>query len=234
MTDLREKHTLDVTPMAVSQALGEMHLRIAELEVQSKELVSNENYQSQDIVGRARKEDLAKLEQRVMMLETALQIQRAVFEIHVTEARTPRPIVDATKRCNEAFYRADKVSELDAAYTERNRLVALLARIYPSGIRKTAIEGWDPCWHHCVFIDTPEGQLSWHYHDRDAELFAGLPPYTKEWDGHSSPEKYERLWQLTMRNAKSRDGYREGFKLGYDAGRAQGRKDIEHLRGKMP
>ena len=84
------------------------------------------------------------------------------------------------------------------AYAERNRLVALLARLYPSGIRKTEIPEWEPCWHNCVFIDTPEGQLSWHYHDREADLFADLKPYEKPWDGHSTPEKYARLWRLTM------------------------------------
>lgn len=85
----------------------------------------------------------------------------------------------------------------DEAYAERNQLVAFLASRYPSGIRPTAIEGWDPCWHGCVFIDTPEGQLSWHYHDREADLFAHLPAYDKPWDGHTTPEKYERLWRLT-------------------------------------
>lgn len=84
----------------------------------------------------------------------------------------------------------------DDAFTERNRLVAALARHYPSGLRRTAIEGWDPEWHGCVFIDTPEGQLSWHYHDRDAHLFAGLPPYESPWDGHTTPEKYARLARL--------------------------------------
>ncbi len=88
---------------------------------------------------------------------------------------------------------------MDRAYTERNRLVSFLAHLLPgSGTRKTAIEGWDPEWHGCVFIDTAEGQLSWHYHDSDAHLFADLPPYEKPWDGHSTPEKYERLWRLTL------------------------------------
>ena len=81
----------------------------------------------------------------------------------------------------------------DQAYTERNRLVAFLARLYPSGLKKTDIEGWDPEWHNCVFIDTPFGQMSWHYHDDDAHLFSGLPPYQGEWDGHSTEEKYRRL-----------------------------------------
>ena len=85
----------------------------------------------------------------------------------------------------------------DDAYLERNRLVALLARVYPSGLKRTAIEGWEPEWHGCVYIDTPAGQMSWHYHDRDAWLFEGLPEYDGEWDGHTTEQKYERLWILT-------------------------------------
>lgn len=91
-----------------------------------------------------------------------------------------------------------ELTPLDQAYQERNRLVALLARLYFGGIRKTEIPGWDPEWHNCVFIDTLEGQMSWHYHDREARLFADLPEYTHEWDGHSTPEKYQRIERLCM------------------------------------
>ena len=84
----------------------------------------------------------------------------------------------------------------DQAYVERNRLVRFVASLFPSGIRKTEIEGWDPEWHNCVFIDTPEGQMSWHYHDSDAEMFASLPPYLQPWDGHTTAQKYERLARI--------------------------------------
>lgn len=84
----------------------------------------------------------------------------------------------------------------DAAYAERNQLVAVLARLYPSGTKRTAIEGWDPEWHGCVYIDLPTGQASWHYHDREAYLFEGLPLYEGEWDGHTTEEKYRRIAAL--------------------------------------
>ncbi len=85
----------------------------------------------------------------------------------------------------------------DEAYAERNKLVAALARLYPSGIARTDIPKWDPEWHGCVYIDSPAGQLSWHFHDSEAYLFASLPPYEKPWDGHTTDEKYERLARLT-------------------------------------
>lgn len=95
---------------------------------------------------------------------------------------------------------ADEIERLrrdkDSAYEERNRVVAALAALYPAGIKATDIPGWEPEWHGCVYIDLPTGQASWHYHDSHAHLFAHLPAYTGEWDGHTTPEKYERLAAL--------------------------------------
>lgn len=96
----------------------------------------------------------------------------------------------------------------DGAYRERNQVVAALARLFPSGIAKTAIPGWDKAWHGCVYIDLPTGQVSWHFHDSDAALFDGLPPYAKPWDGHDTPEKYRRLVALWAPIDKSRAWHR--------------------------
>lgn len=104
----------------------------------------------------------------------------------------------------------------DAAYAERNKLVAFLASRYPSGVTRTDIPGWDAAWHGCVFIETPEGQMSWHFHDSEAPLFAHLPPYTKSWDGHSTEAKYERLARLAKSEtaeAKLRDARAEVYAL---------------------
>lgn len=101
------------------------------------------------------------------------------------------PAAAQTERVREA------VEQKDAAYLERNQVVAALAAAYPSGIAKTAIEGWDEAWHGCVYIDLPTGQASWHYHESQAHLFAHLPPYTKPWDGHTTEEKYARLAALS-------------------------------------
>lgn len=86
----------------------------------------------------------------------------------------------------------------DAVYEERNRCVALIARMAVSmrikaGVTKTDIPGWDVEWHNCVYIDLPTGQISWHYHDKEAHLFDGLPVYCGTWDGHDTSEKYRRV-----------------------------------------
>lgn len=119
----------------------------------------------------------------------------------MTERESGNELAD---RCIEALDRATKAEAAikeaeaakDGAYLERNRLVALLAKLFPSGIKRTAIEGWSEDWHGCVFIDLPNGQASWHYHDSQAFLFDGLPPYSGDWDGHTTDEKYARIASL--------------------------------------
>ena len=90
----------------------------------------------------------------------------------------------------------------DAAYEERNRVVAALAKCFPSGTAKTAIEGWSEDWHGCVYIDLPTGQASWHYHDSQAWMFSQLPSYQGEWDGHTTDEKYRRIEDLTVKHLR--------------------------------
>lgn len=101
--------------------------------------------------------------------------------------------------CGKAAGRQEMRARKDAAYEERNRVVAALASVFPAGIARTAIEGWSEDWHGCVYIDLPTGQASWHYHDSHAHLFAHLPPYAGIWDGHTTAEKYERLAKLSGR-----------------------------------
>lgn len=102
------------------------------------------------------------------------------------------PLVAATLRALAA-----RVAELkrknDATYEERNRVVALLASLFPAVRCKTSIDGWLDDWHGCVYISLPTGQVSWHYHDSQAQLFAHVPEGSITWDGHSTEEKYQRI-----------------------------------------
>lgn len=111
-----------------------------------------------------------------------------------------KPVLDAQLANHYTLQTEEMAKRKDFAYMERNMLVAHLATLYPSGTKRTNIEGWNPEWHGCVYIDSPAGQLSWHYHDSQAPFFAALPPYTKEWDGHTTEEKYERLGVLRLIN----------------------------------
>lgn len=105
------------------------------------------------------------------------------------------------------------VTEKDAVYHERDQFVALLARVYPSGVRKTVIEGWDPERENCIYIDTPAGQLSWHVHDVEMSMFEELPPYEKPWDGHTTEQKYTRLALLRKMTEPVKDPIPDGWRM---------------------
>ncbi len=91
----------------------------------------------------------------------------------------------------------------DEAYSERDQCVAALAKMatllgWPAGVGEhpAADTDWDADWRTIVFIDLPTGQASWHFHDSEKPLLDGLPDYDGPWDGHTTPEKYERLKRL--------------------------------------
>lgn len=134
-----------------------------------------------------------------------LSVSVAERDVIVAALRASRPVAETDDRAVEL---AKMRERKDAAYLERNQVVAALAKCFPSGVARTAIEGWSDGWHGCVYIDLPTGQVSWHFHDSHAYLFAGLPPYRGAWDGHDTPEKYNRLAALPGPSPKPT---REGF-----------------------
>ena len=89
----------------------------------------------------------------------------------------------------------------DNAYRERDRCVAGIAALavrFGWGAWLGRHEGgeWDDDWRNVVFINLPAGQVSWHIHDSELELFRFLPLGGEPWDGHDTPEKYRRLAAL--------------------------------------
>lgn len=100
-----------------------------------------------------------------------------------------------------------KVSELlecekakNGAYSERNQLVAALSKLFPASLERHAGEDWEDDWRWVVFIELPAGQASWHIHDSELVLFGHLQRgLGRKWDGHSTPEKYLRLFRLNPR-----------------------------------
>lgn len=92
------------------------------------------------------------------------------------------------------------VKERDTAYTERVRLLAVLAMIYDSAmVRDENARGDD--WEWILFIELPTGQASWHIHINDLRFLRHVAPAKKplgrwEWDGHSTETKYQRIQAL--------------------------------------
>jgi hypothetical protein len=101
-------------------------------------------------------------------------------------------VSDLTKQCN------DLEAQKNGAYSERNKLVAALTKIYEfeSSIEDHVMaEGqeWDDEWRKVVYINLPSGQASWHIHVSEEPMFAHLQSKGTKWDGHTTEEKYERV-----------------------------------------
>lgn len=126
------------------------------------------------------------------------------------------------------------VADKDEAYRQRNHLVAAMARLFPSGIRPTNIEGWSANWHGCVYIDLPVGQISYHYHDSQQMLFEDLPPYEKVYDGHDKDAVHERLEALwfAARNA-TEVRLHKNMELARHDGIVEARNAIRELRSEL-
>lgn len=82
-------------------------------------------------------------------------------------------------------------------YRERAALVAFLAKLYPSVFAYNDPD--EPEWA-VIYVDTPEGQLTWHVAKEDMDLFPTTinldPEFAPMWDGHSTATKYARLRRL--------------------------------------
>lgn len=92
-------------------------------------------------------------------------------------------------------YRA-LVAQMDAAYRERNQLVALLAGLFPSSLERHPDEDteWEDDWRWICFIDFPGFQATWHLQDAELPLFDHVPRLQgRSWDGHTTEEKYARI-----------------------------------------
>ena len=80
-------------------------------------------------------------------------------------------------------------------YRERAYLVAFLTTLYPS---VGCYSDPDEPEYMVVFVETPVGQMSWHIHPQDIDLFEGLRIVEYHvWDGHSTEDKYRKLQNFT-------------------------------------
>lgn len=85
----------------------------------------------------------------------------------------------------------------NTAYKERNLLVSLLSKIYPSYLCKDKSEFVVKEWENIVFIILPTGQTSWHIHEDELNMFNHLEYKDNDWDGHNNELKYERILNVS-------------------------------------
>ncbi|WP_018683674.1 hypothetical protein [Actinokineospora enzanensis] len=100
-------------------------------------------------------------------------------------------------------------------YRDRAHVVALLAAMYPAHI-ETDPAPPAPEVAMVVVIDTITGQLSWHVHRDDMDLFGWLPRRAREWDGHDAATRHERIHREIARLDLHEEGalfsaYLDGF-----------------------
>ena len=94
---------------------------------------------------------------------------------------------------------AELEAKVNAVYSERNRLASAFARMaLVAGFK--AGKGVDPDetkWP-VVYVETPNGQVSWHIAEQDADVLSGLPEYGGEWDGQfRSRDPMWPVWEIT-------------------------------------
>lgn len=98
-------------------------------------------------------------------------------------------------------YKAIANSEICAknlAYSERNKMLSVLANLVINHglvacIGKDKMELAEE-WENVIFLQLPTGQVSFHIHKDELNLFVNIPPcYNTKWDGHSTDQKWERL-----------------------------------------
>ncbi len=92
------------------------------------------------------------------------------------------------------------ITDKDQAYKERNKMLAVLCHVLLQqgcciGLGKHEGENWDDNWLNVVFIELPTGQVSWHIHDSEMPMFDFLSEHDFKWDGHTTDEKWERLFK---------------------------------------
>jgi len=104
--------------------------------------------------------------------------------------------------------RQELKKEIRLVYRERNQLVLLLTKIYPSHLSKHTAKEWEDDWRNIVCIHTPKGQATWHIHDTEVNKFGHLMYRSDHWDGHTTNNKYNRLEKIrppkeVMKNKKA-------------------------------
>jgi hypothetical protein len=74
--------------------------------------------------------------------------------------------------------------KVNSVYSERNRLAAAFARMaLEAGFKAgTGVDPDETKWP-VIYVETPNGQVSWHIAESDAAVLDGLPNYDGQWDG---------------------------------------------------
>jgi hypothetical protein len=104
--------------------------------------------------------------------------------------------------CGQGAKLEEAIKSKDNAYAERNKLVQFVSKLFDSHLARhpDSDTTWENDWRWIVCIHAPFGQMTWHIHDSQYEMFKHLPERPGDWDGHSTEEKYQRLESYPARS----------------------------------
>lgn len=115
----------------------------------------------------------------------------------------------------------EPVEMLSVDGSMKQEAISTPSKIYPSWIGWHKEKDWDNDWRNIIYIKIPihsfnyiqqfeiprNEQLSWHIHKDDLIYFQHLKPGLEEWDGHTTDEKYERLFSLRVDKSEPKKWY---------------------------
>ena len=88
------------------------------------------------------------------------------------------------------------MTPLDQAYRERNEAAAALAAV-SFGDAWVGEDPAEPGWL-VLYLESDDGQVSWHIGPQDFDLIEQFPRGGGEWDGHSQADRSERLKRMAQ------------------------------------
>ena len=69
-----------------------------------------------------------------------------------------------------------------------------------AGFNAGVVAGTESNWP-VIYVDSPNGQVSWHIADQDSEVLCGLPLYNGQWDqAYRAREKAWCVWPIKQTN----------------------------------
>jgi len=145
------------------------------------------------------KSDLLKMRRVLVSALLALPVAEPTRDAQTTAIANLLVDAAAMDRAADDLLRKLK-SDKHGAYNERDRLVAVLSKLWPSHLADHPADDltWDDEWRTIVCVHSPVGQLTWHIKDGEQPLFVHLSKGDNDWDGHTTEQKYQRLESLAL------------------------------------
>ena len=90
--------------------------------------------------------------------------------------------------------RQKRMEELDYVFMQRDELISLLSKQYPSHFYES--EPTEAGWTLCVCVHSPKGNLVYHIDQKNVRMFSHLGWEPNDWDGKGWEERSKRLEEL--------------------------------------